>query len=119
MDFNFKLQDEIGIVKIIGRLIASNAKEFKDNFPEFLEQARYIVLDLSEMEYIDSLGLGSIISFYKAITEADGDLCIANLQSKPKTLFQITKVHLIFNVFDELDEAVESMKKKKEITNGN
>ncbi len=116
MEFEFKLKDEIGIIKIIGRLIATNAKEFKESFSDFIQQTRYIVLDLSEMEYIDSLGLGSIISFYKAITEADGDLCIANLQSKPKTLFQITKVHLIFNVYDTLDEAFASMLKKKQIT---
>lgn len=116
MDFEFRLKDDIGIVKIAGKLIASNTQEFKVKFPEFVKQARYIVLDLSDMEYIDSLGLGSIISFYKTITEADGDLCISNLQSKPKTLFQITKVHLIFNVFDDLEDALKSMKEKLKIT---
>ena len=118
MEINFTLKNDVGIIKIIGRLIATNAKEFKEKFPDFLKQARYFVLDLSDMEYIDSLGLGSIISFYKAITDADGDLCIACLQSKPKTLFQITKVHLIFNVFEDLEEAIDSMIKKKIITSG-
>jgi len=116
MEFEFRLQDGIGIIKIIGRLLSTNAKEFKEYFTDIVQETRYVVLDLSELEYIDSLGLGSIISFYKLLTEADGDICIANLQAKPKTLFQITKVHLIFNVYDNLQEAIDSLKKKKEIT---
>jgi anti-sigma B factor antagonist len=116
MDFEFRIQDGIGIVKIIGRLVAANANDFKESFSMLAAESRYLILDLAEMEYIDSLGLGSLISLFKQITEADGDMCIANLQSKPKILFQITKVHLIFNVYDSLEEALEHLKKKKEIT---
>jgi anti-anti-sigma factor len=112
MNVEFTKKGDIGVVSIFGRLIVSNAKVFKESFEEITEKANFVVLDLSEMEYIDSMGLGSIISLYKALQELDGDLCIANLQSKPKTLFQITKVYLIFDVFETLDEALASMQKK-------
>ena len=112
MNVEFSKKGDVGIVSIFGRLIVSNAKVFKDSFSEIIENSNFVVLDLSEMEYIDSMGLGSIISFYKALKESDGDLCITNLQSKPKTLFQITKVYLIFDVFDSLNDAVKNMQEK-------
>jgi anti-sigma B factor antagonist len=112
MDIDFKLEKGIGIIKITGRLVVSNAREFKENFDSFIDQSRFLVLDLTDMDYIDSLGLGSLINFYKTVTENDGDLYIAGLQSKPKTLFHITKAYLIFNIFDDLNEAVESLAQK-------
>ena len=112
MNIEFNKKGDIGIVSITGRLIVTNARVFKEGFPDIIEKSNLIVLDLAEMEYVDSMGLGSIISLYKALQEVDGDLCIANLQSKPKTLFQITKVYLIFDVFDTVDEAVDAMQKK-------
>lgn len=112
MNIEFDKKGDVGIVSISGRLIVANARSFKETFADIIEKANFIVLDLTDMEYVDSMGLGSIISFYKALQEQDGDLCIACLQSKPKTLFQITKVYLIFDVFDTLNEAVEVMQKK-------
>ena len=112
MKIGFSEKGEVGIVSISGRLIVSNAKVFKESFSEIIEKSHFIVLDLSEMEYIDSMGLGSIISLYKNLKELNGDLCITNLQSKPKTLFQITKGYLIFNIFEDLDDAIKSMQEK-------
>lgn len=114
MNVEFSKKGDVEVVSIFGRLIVSNAKVFKESFSEITEKSNFVVLDLSEMEYIDSMGLGSIINFYKALKELEGDLCIANLQSKPKTLFQITKVYLIFDVFDNLNDAVKNMQEKFE-----
>jgi len=116
MNIEFKKKGDVGIVLITGRLIVSNALLFKENFPELIDNSLFVVLDLSKMEYIDSMGLGSIISFYKALNELNGDLCITNLQSKPKTLFQITKVNLIFDIYENLDEAIDTMQKKADQT---
>ncbi|OPX28921.1 MAG: hypothetical protein B1H06_02340 [Candidatus Cloacimonas sp. 4484_143] len=112
MDLDFKKDNDIGIIKISGRLVVSNAREFKENINKYIEQSRFLVLDLTDMDYIDSLGLGSLINCYKSITENDGDLYIAGLQSKPKTLFQITKAYLIFSIFDNVEEAIASLKQK-------
>jgi len=112
MELDFKKDNDIGIIKISGRLVVSNAREFKENINKYIEQSRFLVLDLTDMDYIDSLGLGSLINCYKSITENDGDLYIAGLQSKPKTLFQITKAYLIFSIFDNVEEAIASLKQK-------
>ena len=112
MNLDFKKDNDIGIIKITGRLVVSNAREFKEEISKYIEQSRFLVLDLTDMDYIDSLGLGSLINCYKTITENDGDLYISGLQSKPKTLFQITKAYLIFSIFDNVDKAVESLKQK-------
>lgn len=112
MELDFKKENDIGIIKITGRLVLSNARDFKEKINNLIGQTRFLVLDLSDMDYIDSLGLGSLINFYKSVTERDGDLYIAGLQSKPKTLFQITKAYLIFKIYDHVDEAVTSLQKR-------
>ena len=115
MNLDFKKDNDIGIIKISGRLVVSNARDFKESINRYIEQSRFLILDLTDMEYIDSLGLGSLINCYKSVTENDGDLYIAGLQSKPKTLFQITKAYLIFSVFDTVEEALENLRKKIEL----
>jgi anti-sigma B factor antagonist len=112
MNIELNKNGDVVVVSIEGRLIVSSAKTFKESFSEITEISNFVVLELSEMEYIDSMGLGSVISLYKVLKENDGDMCITNLQSKPQTLFQITKVNLIFDIFEELDEAVKNMQQK-------
>ena len=73
MNLDFKKDNDIGIIKITGRLVVSNAREFKEEISKYIEQSRFLVLDLTDMDYIDSLGLGSLINCYKTITENDGD----------------------------------------------
>ncbi len=103
-------QGEICILKTIGRLDASNAKEFKDKFQSYLAESVYFVMDFSEMDFIDSTGLGAIISSLRKVTEMDGDIYIANLQDKPRILFEITRAYKIFEVFDDVETAIQALK---------
>lgn len=101
-----KAKDNIGLVKIIGRVDSSNEAELKTKFQEFLEEYRYFVLDCSLLEFIDSSGLGALLTCLKNANNLGGNLCIANLQSKPAMLFEITRAHKVFNVFDDVDSAI-------------
>ncbi|RLC52638.1 MAG: hypothetical protein DRH79_04635, partial [Candidatus Cloacimonadota bacterium] len=50
MDLDFKKDNDIGIIKISGRLVVSNAREFKENINKYIEQSRFLVLDLTDMD---------------------------------------------------------------------
>lgn len=108
MERKFQMQEDVGVLEIIGRLDAANTPEFKSGFSEYLEQTNQFVLNLQGLEFIDSTGLGGIVSFLKSASEAEGDVKIAMLQAKPRMVFEITRAHKIFDIFDDLDAAVES-----------
>ena len=99
-------EGNVAIVKISGRLDASNSKDFKEKFQSYLEECKKFVFDMEEMEFLDSTGLGAIISSLKNASESGGDIYIANLQPKPKMLFEITRAHKIFDVFDDVKSAI-------------
>jgi anti-sigma B factor antagonist len=108
----FSKKDEIGILKFFGRVDGTNEKELKDVFKGYLADTKYFVYDCSELEYIDSTGLGAIISNLKSANEFNGEIYIANLQEKPRMLFEITRAYRIFEVFDDVETAVEAIKKE-------
>ena len=69
-----------------------------------------IVLDLAEVPYIDSSGLGELISSYTTIQKAGGKLKLANLTNKIVDLLSITKLVTVFEYFGSVEEAVASFK---------
>lgn len=112
MKIIYEQKGKIGIIGIAGRLDASNEKELKELFHPYLEESINFVLDCSKLEFVDSTGLGAIISILKSSTELGGDIYIANLQVKPMMLFEITRAYKIFEIFDDVDTAVAAFKEK-------
>jgi len=106
MEIKINKKGDVTIIKVIKRLDASNYKIFKEKIHSFSKEDIYFVLDFSELEFLDSTGLGAIISSLKYASEKGGDVYIANLQPKPKMLFEITRAYKIFNVFDSVKAAI-------------
>lgn len=108
MQFFVKIENNIGVIPIDGRLDASNVANLKKDFLAWLGETNNFVLDLSRMDFIDSTGLGGIVACLKYASEKNGDLKIACLQSKPRLVFEITRANKIFDIFDDVKSAVES-----------
>lgn len=73
------------------------------------EQSLRIVLDLGEVAYVDSAGIGELVSAYTSITSRGGRLALAALQKRVTDLLQITKLLTVFQVFDTVDQAVTAL----------
>ncbi len=110
MNLEFTTIDRIGKLLIKGRLDASNANELKEKFNTYIEEVANFVFDCSELEFVDSTGLGAIISCTKRASVNNGDIYIANLQDKPRMLFEVTRAYKMFEVFDDVDSAIEEFK---------
>jgi anti-sigma B factor antagonist len=70
--------------------------------------SKKIVLNLAEVSYIDSSGLGELVSAYTAVKNAGGELKLLNLTSKVRDLLVITKLVTVFDVKDDEAAAVSS-----------
>jgi len=98
----------IAILRIEGQLVANNAYLLKNQFNGMIVQSRDFVIDLSRMDYIDSTGLGSLVSCLRCATENGGTIKLCGLQDKPKMLFDITKAYKIFDIYGTPEQAIAS-----------
>ena len=106
MQLNYRQENNIGILEIIGRLDAYNAPKLREKYDSVANSAVNFVFDMSECDFVDSTGLGTIVACLKSASQGGGDIYIANLQDKPRMVFDITRAHKIFHIFDDLEAAI-------------
>jgi anti-sigma B factor antagonist len=89
-----------------------DAQEFHDILGELLDSGKTnIIIDLGSVKFMNSTGLGMLISGYTSVKNKNGVLKLANATEKINSLLVITKLITIFENFDSLDEAAESFEK--------
>jgi anti-anti-sigma factor len=110
MSFAIKKQGAVCIVDVEGQLIVGNRQELKQKVLDELERGeRKFLVDFSQTGYIDSSGLGVLVSLSKKIREAGGELRLANLNDDLKTLFELTKLDTLFQISGNRDEALRTL----------
>ena len=72
------------------------------------EERKMILLNLADVDYIDSSGIGELVSGYTAVKNKSGDLKLLHLTKKVRDLLQITKLYTVFDVFTDESIAVRS-----------
>jgi len=72
------------------------------------EQRKLILLNLADVDYIDSSGIGELVSGYTAVKNQSGDLKLLHLTKKVRDLLQITKLYTVFDVFTDESAALRS-----------
>lgn len=101
MSFSIRDDGDITIVTVDGELIVGNRQELKANVLDRLERGdRKFLIDFSSSSYIDSSGLGVLVSLSKKIGEAGGALRLAGLNDDLRTLFELTKLDTLFQIAD-------------------
>lgn len=97
--FSIAEMNGITVVEVDGELIVGNRQELKDKVLGRLEQGdRRFLIDFTASSYIDSSGLGVLVSLSKKIREAGGALRLAGLNEDLRTLFELTKLDTLFQI---------------------
>lgn len=100
------------VVDCSGRLVfGEESASLRDNVKKLVVQSPNIVLNLQEVNYIDSGGLGTLVSLYTTARNAGGAVKLARLSQRVGDLLQITKLLTIFEVFDNEEKAARSFSK--------
>ena len=104
-----KSKNGVVVVGVDGQLIVGNRQDLKQKVLDALEAgARKFVIDFTKTGYIDSSGLGVLVSLSKKIREQGGELRLANLNDDLKTLFELTKLDTLFQIADTRERALQS-----------
>jgi anti-sigma B factor antagonist len=92
----------------VDELDASNAGEFKREIAPVLQANTKLVFDLSKMRFIDSSGLGAMLSCLRQLSARSGDLKLCNMSNQVRALFEIVRMHRIFDIYSSKEEAVKA-----------
>jgi anti-sigma B factor antagonist len=89
-------------------LDASNVREFKDAVQALMQDRTKVVLDMSGVKFVDSSGLGALISCLRVLNGRRGDFRLCELTNTVRALFELMRMHRVFNIHASRDEAVRS-----------
>lgn len=110
MTFQVTKSGDVLVIDVEGQLIVGNRQELKQKVLEELDGGeRKFVVDFSDTGYIDSSGLGVLVSLSKKIREQGGELRLSSLNEDLRTLFELTKLDTLFKIADTRDEALQGL----------
>ncbi|MBV8070348.1 MAG: STAS domain-containing protein [Acidobacteriaceae bacterium] len=100
----------VSIVDLNGKVtLGESTGVLRDELRGLLAQGRKnIILNMAQVSYVDSAGLGELVGAYTTATNQGGAVKLLHLQSKMKDLMQITKLHTIFPSYEDENTAVAS-----------
>ena len=100
----------VTVVDLSGRItLGEGSVVLRDTVRELLSKGnKKILLNLGEVNYIDSSGIGELVSAFTTVRNQGGDLKLLNLTKKVHDLLQITKLYTVFDVKDDEAKAVKS-----------
>lgn len=110
---------DIAILELRGSFIGGGeTDELKDSAADLYEQGnRKLILDLANVTYCNSLGIGTLVSIYSMYDEDNGKIKLCNMGKGIQNVFVLTKLMSIFDVEETRQEAINSFQIKETLTN--
>lgn len=95
------------VLEVEGQLIVGNRQELKATIQQALDNGeRKLLVDFAKTGYIDSSGLGALVSISKKVREQGGELRLSGLNEDLRSLFELTKLDTLFAISDDAPQAL-------------
>jgi anti-sigma B factor antagonist len=111
MNYEVTEENGVAIIKVnLKRATVDVVKDFKNFLFNLIdnEQKKKIILDLSNVEFVDSSFLGAVVSGLKKVTAIKGDIKVVELQAPVRAMFELTRLYKVFEIFDNKQDAINS-----------
>ncbi|MCP4581282.1 MAG: STAS domain-containing protein [candidate division Zixibacteria bacterium] len=109
MDIQKRIDGDIAILSLAGRLDLTSASSLKEASKNVLSSdSKKMVLNLSDVDFINSSGLGALVSILKEVRKSQGSMKLTNLAPYVKEIFDITQLSNIFDIFPDENQALSS-----------
>jgi stage II sporulation protein AA (anti-sigma F factor antagonist) len=111
MKLTTDMQSGIFIVRIEGELDLSSVNEFRQVVDEVLDKhiSKYLLMNLADLTFIDSSGLGVILGRYKKVNLLGGKILVTNVKPQIVRIFELSGLHKILTVYPTENEALEQV----------
>jgi len=109
---NTRQVGDVNVVDVAGRItLGEGSTALRDSLRDMVSKGqKKILLNLAEVSYIDSSGIGELVSGFTTVANQGGQLKLLSLTKRVKDLLQITKLYTVFDVKDDEAAAVKSFK---------
>lgn len=108
-----KISEQIGgvIMHLKGQFVGGQeTDDLREHLKKIAEQSHNrMVIDLKDVSYLNSTALGVLISSHANFTKRNGKIILCNVSKSLENIFVITKLTLVFNITDNLEEAVQEL----------
>ena len=112
MELKIRKNDEIYIIDVLGEMDLYNSYKLKELIMKMIEKKiEKFIINMEEVEYIDSSGIGALIYITSTIKKMNLNLSITNVHGSVKKVIELTKLSSFFPIFPNLEEAIKSMEK--------
>jgi anti-sigma B factor antagonist len=109
LDIAESVREEVAILTLKGRLTLGESNLVREKVTQLAAAGRFkIVVDLGGVDYIDSTGLGILVICFTSLKKQGGALKLVNPNKRNVELLLLTKLHTVFEVFNEVQDAVNS-----------
>jgi anti-sigma B factor antagonist len=118
MTATIRQRGSVTIVDISGRIVlGEESAALRDLVCNLLDKGhRQILFNLAAVNYIDSAGLGSLVSAFTSVRKQNGELKLLNLTNKVRDVLQITKLYTVFDIMNDEAEGLSSFGKSTAAT---
>jgi len=115
LEIQSREREGIKIFDLSGKLTVGGASDLREKVSAETTGGSLMLLNLKEVEYIDSTGLGTMVICFMAVQKAGGVLKLVNLNRRNLELVLLTKLSTVFQIFNEEQEAINSFFPDREI----
>lgn len=107
---NTRQVGDVTVLDLAGRItLGEGSSTMRDSLKELITKGqKKLLLNLGEVTYIDSSGIGELVSGFTTVTNQGGQLKLLGLNKRVKDLLQVTKLYTVFETFEDEAEAVRS-----------
>ncbi len=111
MELNKISEGNTVIIEFNGNLILSDLEKARKYVKDVVDgdDANLIIFDLTNVEFIDSAGIGFVVSVFKSVKTKNGKFALASLKSKPHEVFKLTRLDKIIPIYENAEAAKQDL----------
>jgi anti-sigma B factor antagonist len=101
------LANDAGVIVTVPgeHLDVGNSKGFREALQPLLEEHATVLLDLGAVDFVDSSGLGSLLSCLRTMNAKDGDLRLFGMRKPVRAMFELVRMHRLFAIYENEEDA--------------
>lgn len=114
MQFLVDQYDGFSIVTLPGDVLdAHNTKQFKSDMQPLLHAGCRVVLDMGLLRFVDSSGIGAMVSCLRQVRAVEGELKLCALTKPVRAVFELVRMHQLFEIFSTREDAMRALSHKQ------
>jgi anti-sigma B factor antagonist len=112
MEYRSRLEGGITVVSCAGRMDAASSPQFKEYLKRVIDEGNCrLVIAMDRVEFLDSSGLGALVTCLRKAREKNGDLKISGLSPEVRSIFEMTGLTRVFDIHGQISTALEAFGK--------